>query len=104
MTEELKKAILLLKNRADVCIRNINNSIQTYNATLGFEENSTAVALITSALSTDKTLEVVKRHRDMAQIAHDSIDSWIENWDKSELSAKVVVCNAIIAEIEGTRP
>ena len=60
MTEELKKAIELLKDKANIYD---NSPRDDKVVTKNVEETANAFAIIISALSTDKTREVVKRHR-----------------------------------------
>jgi hypothetical protein len=89
MTDELKKAIEVVSVHARAQVKGL------YHAS---EKVERALALIESALTTDKTLEIVKNERVRAQVAHDSVDSYIENWEKSCYSAKVEVCDDIIRE------
>ena len=114
MTEELKKSIELLKERADSLVHMCSGSLSQDEEEIN--ENNEAVALISSALSTDKTLEVVKRFRNDVikrlpnsngfdrkkyQLVIDWFNDVVECVESNSFNN--IELDAIIAEIEGDK-
>ena len=99
MTKELKKAI----DEANDILWQFKQ-VMSLTADKGIDRLYSLIATIESALSTDKTLEVVKRKRDYEiQRANEFDNSMFPPNFYWEHQGAVNVLNSIIAEIEGDK-